>query len=60
MALRCRRLFASIAKSHSLSAPIERLFMLADPIRRKRRLSTMTLEWIMVWTVLTVIDMRIH
>ena len=48
MALRCGPLFASIAKSHSLSAPIERLFMLAEPIRRKRSSIAMTLEWIMV------------
>ena len=39
---------ASIARSHSLSAPIERLFMLAEPMRRRRSSITMTLEWIMV------------
>ena len=42
---------ASIARSHSVSAPIERLFMLAEPTRSKRSSTTMTLEWIMVSVV---------
>ena len=44
-------LCASKARSHSVSVPIERLFMLAEPTRSRRSSTTMTLEWIMTWAV---------
>ena len=39
---------ASMARSHSLSVPIDRLFRLAEPMRRNRSSMIMTLECIIV------------
>ena len=42
---------ASIARSHSVSVPIERLLRLAEPTRNRRSSTIITLECTMVWVV---------
>ena len=48
MVARSRSDSATIARSHSVSAPIERLLRLAEPTLRNQSSMTMILEWIIV------------
>ncbi|MEI9965278.1 MAG: hypothetical protein WDM92_11875 [Caulobacteraceae bacterium] len=48
MAVRSAGRLASMAASHSVSKPPERLLRLAEPMRTSRSSITATLEWTMI------------